>query len=105
MTTHTVQFTRPSKPSALAQPSSEAQCWSLVQVEALFRLPFADLLYRAQQVHREHFDPNAGQQSGELYRVGIEMLTMNLLCAIEQICKWQPEQRLNLGEAPALRFA
>jgi len=63
MTTHTVQFTRPSKPSALAQPSSEAQCWSLAQVEALFRLPFADLLYRAQQVHREHFDPNAVQLS------------------------------------------
>ncbi|MEQ1741534.1 MAG: biotin synthase BioB [Candidatus Nitrotoga sp.] len=63
MTTHTVQFTRPSKPSALSQPSSEAQCWSLPQVEALFRLPFADLLYRAQQVHREHFDPNAVQLS------------------------------------------
>ncbi len=63
MTTHTVQFTRPSKPSAPAQPSSEAQCWSLAQVEALFKLPFADLLYRAQQVHREHFDPNAVQLS------------------------------------------
>ena len=63
MTTHTVQFTRSSKPSALAQPSSEGQYWSLVQVEALFRLPFADLLYRAQQVHREHFDPNAVQLS------------------------------------------
>jgi biotin synthase len=63
MTTHTVQFTRPSKPSTLAQPSTEAQCWSLAQVEALFRLPFADLLYRAQQVHREHFDPNAVQLS------------------------------------------
>ncbi|MDO9102024.1 MAG: biotin synthase BioB [Candidatus Nitrotoga sp.] len=63
MTTHTVQFTRPSKPSAPSQQSSEAQCWSLVQVEALFRLPFADLLYRAQQVHREHFDANAVQLS------------------------------------------
>ena len=63
MTTHTVQFTRSSKPSALAQPSSEVQCWSLAQVEALFRLPFADLLYRAQQVHREHFDANAVQLS------------------------------------------
>ncbi len=63
MTTHTVQFTRSSKPSALAQPSNEAQCWSLAQVEALFSLPFADLLYRAQQVHREHFDPNAVQLS------------------------------------------
>jgi biotin synthase len=63
MTTHTVQFTRPSKPSASSQPSNEAQRWSLAQVEALFKLPFADLLYRAQQVHREHFDPNAVQLS------------------------------------------
>ncbi|WP_239190330.1 biotin synthase BioB [Candidatus Nitrotoga sp. HW29] len=46
-----------------SQASSEAQRWSLAQVEALFRLPFADLLYRAQQVHREHFDPNAVQLS------------------------------------------
>jgi len=63
MTTHTVQFTRPSKPSVPSQPSSKAQCWSLAQVEALFKLPFADLLYRAQQVHREHFDANAVQLS------------------------------------------
>ncbi|CAH1209269.1 biotin synthase [Candidatus Nitrotoga sp. BS] len=63
MTTHTVQFTRPSKPSVPSQTSSETQCWSLAQVEALFRLPFADLLYRAQQVHREHFDANAVQLS------------------------------------------
>jgi biotin synthase len=33
------------------------------EVEALLRLPFADLLYRAQQVHREHFDANAVQLS------------------------------------------
>ena len=33
------------------------------EIEALFRLPFADLLYRAQQVHREHFDANQVQLS------------------------------------------
>jgi biotin synthase len=32
-------------------------------IEALFELPFADLMFRAQQVHREHFDPNAVQLS------------------------------------------
>jgi len=37
--------------------------WSVADIEALFKLPFADLLYRAQQVHREHFDPNAVQLS------------------------------------------
>lgn len=32
-------------------------------MEALFELPFANLLYLAQQVHREHFDPNEVQLS------------------------------------------
>ena len=36
---------------------------SVADVEALFALPFNDLLYRAQTVHREHFDPNAVQVS------------------------------------------
>lgn len=42
---------------------SENQRWSVVEIEALFKLPFADLLYRAQQTHREYFDPNAVQLS------------------------------------------
>ena len=37
--------------------------WTVAEVEALFALPFNDLLFRAQQVHREHFDPNAVQRS------------------------------------------
>lgn len=37
--------------------------WRLEEVEALFFLPFNDLLYRAQTVHRTHFDPNAVQVS------------------------------------------
>ena len=37
--------------------------WSVERVEALFNLPFNDLLYRAAGVHREHFDPNAVQMS------------------------------------------
>jgi biotin synthase len=32
-------------------------------IEALFALPFADLLFRAQEVHRAHFDPNKIQRS------------------------------------------
>ena len=39
------------------------QRWSVEDVEALFNLPFADLLHRAQTVHREHFDPNEVQLS------------------------------------------
>jgi biotin synthase len=37
--------------------------WSVSEVEALFLLPFADLLYQAQQVHRAHHSANAVQMS------------------------------------------
>ncbi len=37
--------------------------WSLEEIDALFALPFNDLLYRAQSVHRAHFDPSAVQVS------------------------------------------
>ena len=33
------------------------------EIEALFDLPFNDLLFRAQTVHRQHFDPNHVQMS------------------------------------------
>jgi biotin synthase len=33
------------------------------QIETLLKLPFADLMYLAQQVHRENFNPNAVQLS------------------------------------------
>ncbi|MCX4193021.1 biotin synthase BioB [Methylophaga sp. OBS1] len=39
------------------------QDWKQEEVEALFALPFNDLLYQAQTVHREHFDANAVQIS------------------------------------------
>jgi biotin synthase len=37
--------------------------WTLSEVEALFALPFNDLMYRAQQVHRAHHEPNTVQMS------------------------------------------
>jgi biotin synthase len=43
--------------------SNESERWSVEQVAALFEQPFNDLLYRAQSVHRRHFDPNAVQIS------------------------------------------
>ena len=46
-----------------AAPSVAAPRWKVADIEALFALPFFDLLYRAQQVHRQHFDPNAVQRS------------------------------------------
>lgn len=37
--------------------------WRLDEVNALFSLPFNDLLFQAQQVHRQHFNPNEVQIS------------------------------------------
>jgi len=58
MQTQTVQLFRSSSAKPISKPN-----WTVEQIEALFKLPFADLMYRAQQVHREHFDPNAVQLS------------------------------------------
>jgi len=40
-----------------------AKPWTVNEVVALFDLPFNDLLFKAQQVHRENFDANAVQLS------------------------------------------
>lgn len=37
--------------------------WTVTEVRALFGLPFADLMYHAQRVHRQHFNPNEVQVS------------------------------------------
>jgi biotin synthase len=37
--------------------------WRVADIVALYDLPFNDLLFRAQTVHREHFDPNTVQLS------------------------------------------
>ncbi len=53
----TIEFVKP----AVAKP--EAERWPVAGIAALFELPFSDLMFRAQTVHREHFDPNAVQVS------------------------------------------
>lgn len=37
--------------------------WTLAEVNALFALPFNDLMFQAQSIHREYFDPNQVQVS------------------------------------------
>jgi biotin synthase len=37
--------------------------WCLEEIQSLFEQPFNDLVFRAQALHREHFDPNAVQVS------------------------------------------
>ncbi|MFA6013802.1 MAG: biotin synthase BioB [Gallionellaceae bacterium] len=58
MQTQTVKFYRPP-----VEVENTAQRWSVADIEALYKLPFSDLMFRAQQIHRAHFDPNAVQLS------------------------------------------
>ena len=46
----------------MTQPDN-TRTWRVVDVEALFALPFSDLMYQAQTMHRAHFDPNSVQLS------------------------------------------
>jgi biotin synthase len=43
--------------------SVSREAWNRARVEALFDLPFNDLLHRAQSIHRQHHDANAVQLS------------------------------------------
>ncbi|MCE9521654.1 MAG: biotin synthase BioB [Alphaproteobacteria bacterium] len=49
--------------STVASPSQKSNEWTAAQARALFELPFADLIFRAQTVHRAHFDANEVQMS------------------------------------------
>jgi biotin synthase len=40
-----------------SQPAAGPARWTVAAVQALFDLPFSELLHRAQTVHRENFDP------------------------------------------------
>ena len=62
MTTITAINVSGLRAPAAVEPSPSTR-WSVAQVDALFAMPFMDLLYRAQQVHRENFDPNMIQLS------------------------------------------
>jgi len=52
--------------STLRKPQQTVELrhdWQADEIAILFDLPFSDLLFEAQQLHREHFDPNAIQVS------------------------------------------
>ena len=56
--THSISLISFSSP-----PKAAPQPWTREAIAGLFDLPFADLLFRAQTVHRAHHDPNAVQLS------------------------------------------
>ncbi len=61
--TKPVHLVRPQASTVAGPLHAATDRWSVGQIEALFALPFNDLLWQAQQVHREHHDANAVQRS------------------------------------------
>jgi biotin synthase len=45
------------------EAKTEPMRWTRAEVEALMAAPFAALIFQAQQIHREHFDPSEVQAS------------------------------------------
>ena len=60
MTTQVTEGLAVIDPNSLGQVRTN---WTLAEVNALFSLPFADLLFHAQRVHRANFNPNEVQIS------------------------------------------
>ena len=50
-------------PVRIADPAQPRHDWTLDEVEALFELPFTELVFRAAEVHRRWFDPTELQLS------------------------------------------
>jgi biotin synthase len=61
-----MQLASPLTKVASPSQSAPARRWSVEEVLALYDMPFMDLIWRAQGVHRENFDPNAVQRSSLL---------------------------------------
>lgn len=58
--------TQPLKPHQTPKRHAQTQYWRVCQLEELFALPFLDLVFRAAQVHREHFNSREIQLSSLL---------------------------------------
>lgn len=65
--------------------------WTLAEANALFSKPFMDLMFQAQQVHREHFDPS---------QIQVSTLLSIKTGACPEDCKYCPQSaRYNTGLA------
>jgi biotin synthase len=53
----------PVPPPSVIDPAQPRHDWSLEEIEALFELPFTELVFRAADVHRRWFDPTELQLS------------------------------------------
>src|SRR4026209_1784434 len=53
----------PAAQSVIPGAATVNVTWDVASIEKLLSMPFADLIFKAQQIHRQHFAPNAVQLS------------------------------------------
>ena len=91
-----VTLHRPQRASTSAPTApDDAGAWTRARVLALFDLPFNDLLFRAQQVHRAHQAPNQVQLS--------TLLSIKTGGCAED-CGYCPQSAHHEGSVPASRL-
>ena len=77
------------------EPQALRHDWTQEEAQALFELPFNDLLFQAQVVHRQNFDPNAVQVSTLLsIKTG----------ACPEDCKYCPQSAKNCSDLDVERL-
>jgi biotin synthase len=57
------QIPAPSPPLTYCLSGAVRHDWTRAEIQALFDLPFPDLIFHAQRIHRQHFDPREVQIS------------------------------------------
>jgi biotin synthase len=62
-TTHEATARDATSPAIQSNRNKTKKTWTVAEARALYEMPFNDLLFRAQTVHRENFDPNRVQLS------------------------------------------
>jgi biotin synthase len=95
--------------------------WSLEEIQAIYHLPFPELIFQAQSLHRAHFNPNEVQRSTLLsiktggcpenckycpqsahYQTGVKkqaLLSKEVVCASAKEAKAQGSTRFCMGAA------
>ena len=58
-----IDLARGIKATPVANDSTLRHDWTAAEAASFFTMPFADLIFRAQTVHRAHFDANEVQMS------------------------------------------
>jgi biotin synthase len=116
-----ISLTHSSNSSPVLSASKSTKKWALDEIQALFALPFTDLMWQAQQVHRDHWNPQGVQLSTLLsvktggcpedcaycpqsvrYDTGVEnqaMLPLNEVLAAAQRAKEAGASRFCMGAA------